>query len=186
MNKVLQFVIFFGLWVIRDSFGQLLADPTQTSPEREMDVSSGATLTSEINLQERSSSSDAVVITIAPDETCGYLSGRPLLPITYENQQPCMWARSLGILCGNLDNDKTFDVHFTCLDREAALNTNLCNDTCTSNPVYLLCTDESAPYCGTIPGSERLEGFDNDSAELAQYCLTTSLDESSGVTKCTE
>jgi hypothetical protein len=156
-------MICFGLWVIDGSFGQIIADPTQTSQTRELDLSSDATLapdvTSGISFQERGSSSDAVVITVAPDETCGYLSGRPLLPITCENRRPCMWARSLGILCGDLDNDKTFEVHFTCLDREAALNTNLCNDTCTNNPVYLLCTDESAPYCGTYGFPQGIQDY---------------------------
>ncbi|RGP67335.1 hypothetical protein FSPOR_6095 [Fusarium sporotrichioides] len=153
MYKLLYFVILFSLWAISGSFGRLPAESTQISETREMGPSPDVTLaphiTNNINLQVPTLSSDIMVITVAPDETCGYLSGQPLLPITCENHSPCMWSSSLGILCGDLSTGKLPDIHLTCLDRDLALNTDLCNDICTSDSAYVLCTHKSAPYCAT-------------------------------------
>ncbi|PCD20812.1 hypothetical protein FGRA07_04964 [Fusarium graminearum] len=52
-----------------------------------------------------------------------------------------------------------WDVHIHCLDREMALNPSLCNDTCVGNPLYLLCTNESAPYCGTYEFPQGIEDY---------------------------
>ncbi|CEI60376.1 hypothetical protein FVEN_g12867 [Fusarium venenatum] len=160
MNKRLQLVIFIGLLAVKDSFSQVLGQASQTG---EMDTTSDATatpdITSEIVLGGASSTANTIVVTIASDETCGFLSGRPTLPITCENNRPCMWASDLGILCGNLDNGNNFDIHFRCVDRDTALNPNLCNDTCVGNTVNLLCTNESAPHCATYAFPQGIQDF---------------------------
>ncbi|CZS79823.1 unnamed protein product [Fusarium graminearum] len=164
MNKLQHLVIFFGLWGIQGSFGRMLPGPTQTSQTWDLNrPSSDPIHTTEIRelikRQDSSSSVTPITVTIAKDETCGFLSGRPALPITCENQRPCMWAASVGIVCGDIDNDKSWDVHIHCLDREMALNPSLCNDTCVGNPLYLLCTNESAPYCGTYEFPQGIEDY---------------------------
>jgi hypothetical protein len=134
-------VIFFGLWAVKGSLGQKIEEPPLTIQIPGMDPSPDPTTTADITTDLKkeapSSSGDQVIVTIAPDETCGYLSGRAVLPITCENHRPCMWSSSLGVLCGDLANDN-FDIHVRCLDREMVLDQNICNDTCVDNPVYLL------------------------------------------------
>ncbi|KAG8671067.1 hypothetical protein FPOAC2_04387 [Fusarium poae] len=162
MNKRLQTVIFFGLWAVKGSLGQKIEEPPLTIQIPGMDPSPDPTTTADITTDLKkeapSSSGDQVIVTIAPDETCGYLSGRAVLPITCENHRPCMWSPSLGVLCGDLANDN-FDIHVRCLDREMVLDQNICNDTCVDNPVYLLCSHKSAPYCGTYAFPNGIQDF---------------------------
>ncbi|EKJ70349.1 hypothetical protein FPSE_09566 [Fusarium pseudograminearum CS3096] len=121
MNNLQHVVIFLGLWGIQGSFGRILPDPTQASQAWELDrPPSDPIHTTEIRdlvkREDTSSSIDPIIVTIAPDETCGFLSGRPALPITCENQRPY-------------------------------------------NPLYLLCTNESAPYCGTYEFPQGIEDY---------------------------
>ncbi|PTD04095.1 hypothetical protein FCULG_00000016 [Fusarium culmorum] len=137
MHQLLRSVILVGLWATANT--KLSSAPRTDCCPR---------LRYEAKRQQMSMSELAV--TQAPDETCGYLSGRAVLPITCENSKPCMWATEIGMICGDInDDEKNWQVHFKCMDREMALNPALCNDTCIDNPVFLLCTEESAPYCAT-------------------------------------
>lgn len=140
MHQLLRSVILVGLWAVQGSHGRFLSEPTQRPQIQNFHQAPEPTaapgLRYEAKRQQMSVSELAV--TQAPDETCGYLSGRAVLPVTCENSKPCMWATEIGIMCGDIDDDlKNWDVHFKCMDREMALNPALCNDTCIENPVFL-------------------------------------------------
>ncbi|KAH7251565.1 hypothetical protein BKA59DRAFT_435545 [Fusarium tricinctum] len=90
----------------------------------------------------------------SPDSTCGFLSGSPGNAITCSNGEKCSWelAHVTGIFCGT-------SAYNRCLDRSEALDTKLCNDVCQSNSYNLLCTDTSAPFCGTYAYESGVRGF---------------------------
>ncbi|KAG5655463.1 hypothetical protein KAF25_000712 [Fusarium avenaceum] len=90
----------------------------------------------------------------SPDSTCGFLSGSPGNAITCSNGEKCSWelAHVTGIFCGT-------SAYNRCLDRSDALDTKLCNDVCQSNSYNLLCTDKSAPFCGTYAYESGVRGF---------------------------
>ncbi|KAH7128954.1 hypothetical protein EDB81DRAFT_764104 [Dactylonectria macrodidyma] len=106
--------------------------------------------------QERETSVTGYTWTFAPDATCGYLSGSGGAPITCESSAICEWLPSVAIYCEGVT---TYSAHTQCLEMEDALNTDKCNDVCTSNIYNLLwsvmplgvlaCTETSAPYCRT-------------------------------------
>ncbi|KAL6922685.1 hypothetical protein FSST1_006711 [Fusarium sambucinum] len=85
-----------------------------------------------------------LVLTIAPDETCGYLSGSVGVPITCENGASCTWEPSkLNIIaCGT-------DHYLQCVESKTAVNPKLCDDVCQSDTWTLLCTNSDEPYCRT-------------------------------------
>lgn len=87
--------------------------------------------------QQTTVSNAVFTVTIATDETCGWLSGSPGSPITCENHQPCMWDGALGIICGVPDNPNNWQVHVRCVESAVALNTGLCSDVCQSNSFFL-------------------------------------------------
>ncbi|KAM0204037.1 hypothetical protein ACHAPA_009419 [Fusarium lateritium] len=90
----------------------------------------------------------------SPDSTCGFLSGSPGNAITCSNGDKCSWelAYVTGIFCGSIAYNR-------CLERSQALDTKLCNDVCQSNSYNLLCTDRSAPFCGTYAYPSGVRGF---------------------------
>ncbi|CEI67777.1 hypothetical protein FVEN_g9582 [Fusarium venenatum] len=85
-----------------------------------------------------------LVLTVAPDETCGYLSGSVGVPITCENGASCTWEpNKLNIIaCGT-------DHYLQCVESKTAADPKLCDDVCQSDTWNLLCTNSDAPYCRT-------------------------------------
>ncbi|KAH7179026.1 uncharacterized protein B0J16DRAFT_357206 [Fusarium flagelliforme] len=152
MHHLLKSVILVGLWAVQGSHGRFLPDPTQRPQIQNFHQPPEPTVAPGLRYEAKRQqmSMSELAVTQAPDETCGYLSGRAVLPITCENSKPCMWATEIGMICGDIKGDlKDWQVHYKCMDREMALNPVHCNDTCIDNPVFLLCTEESAPYCAT-------------------------------------
>lgn len=86
-------------------------------------------------LKPRAESEDSpFFITIAPDETCGYVGGDKEMPVTCPNSRSCSWAVSSGlglVACGP-------QIYMTCLDSSKAVNSTRCNDACQSNTLNLL------------------------------------------------
>ncbi|KAG4273406.1 hypothetical protein FPRO04_09770 [Fusarium proliferatum] len=95
--------------------------------------------------QAAASSSEPLVVTIAPDATCGYLSGQAGAAVTCGNGRPCSWAATsrTGLVgCGN-------DIYILCVESSVAVNPSSCDDVCQSNTFYLKCTDSDTPFCRT-------------------------------------
>ncbi|VTO90925.1 unnamed protein product [Fusarium graminearum] len=108
----------------------------------------------------------SLTLTVASDETCGYLSGSVGVPITCENGASCTWEpNNLNIIaCGT-------DHYLECVESKTAVNPKLCDDVCQSdtwnllwyaclflychpisisaNRSFLYSTDSNEPYCRT-------------------------------------
>ncbi|KAF4439081.1 hypothetical protein FACUT_4435 [Fusarium acutatum] len=98
-----------------------------------------------LQARQADSSSEPLVVTIAPDETCGYLSGNAGAAVTCDNGSPCSWAavsRSGLVGCGS-------DIYILCVESSIAVNPSSCDDVCQSNTFYLKCTDSDRPFCRT-------------------------------------
>ncbi|KAH6885173.1 hypothetical protein B0T10DRAFT_539611 [Thelonectria olida] len=166
MSSLLHSAIALGLWTIQGSYGRVLSEPTQrphiadhNRPPAQTHMVEVSELKHIAKRQKTSLSNNVFTVTVAPDETCGWLSGSAGNPVTCENHQSCMWVSALGIICGVLEDSKNWEIYLRCLDRDAALNTNLCNDTCESNTFFLRCTEETAAYCRTYAYSQGIQDY---------------------------
>ncbi|KAF4456670.1 hypothetical protein F53441_1226 [Fusarium austroafricanum] len=95
--------------------------------------------------QAQASSNLNLAVTIAPDKTCGYMSGAVGVPITCGNGSPCSWAATSGVglvACGT-------EIYVNCVESSQAVDPKACNDVCQSNTYNLLCTNSDEPYCRT-------------------------------------
>ncbi|KAK7427051.1 hypothetical protein QQZ08_006478 [Neonectria magnoliae] len=105
-----------------------------------------AELLGEVDLRRREDSSTHVTITVtmAPDETCGYLSGEAGAAITCENNELCSWEVKMldAVGCGGI-------LHTSCVPLTVFADVSSCNDVCQSNTWNLLCTETNKPFCRT-------------------------------------
>ncbi|WJG37078.1 uncharacterized protein FOBCDRAFT_207960 [Fusarium oxysporum Fo47] len=127
MSILLHYAVALILWTIRGSQGQDLSEPTQQSYVTGHDRPPAQTKMMEIpesrllaKRQTTSSPNDVLTVTIAPDETCGWVSGRPGIPITCENHQPCMWMSSVALICGGLKEFDKWEHHLSSPQRYRA------------------------------------------------------------------
>jgi hypothetical protein len=83
-----------------------------------------------IKRQATTTTENTYTLTIAPDETCGFLSGSVGVPITCASRRICTWESEFidAVICGT-----EFEVYLRCLERDVAINTVSCNDVCQSN-----------------------------------------------------
>ncbi|KAH7130888.1 hypothetical protein EDB81DRAFT_905521, partial [Dactylonectria macrodidyma] len=119
--------------------------PTPTPTQGLSELSEGLMSLQGLDLRARQvSSSITYTYTLAPAETCGYLSASAGAAITCENGQLCAWeVKEAGVVfCGT-------EVKNQCFDSSVAVDTALCSDVCQSNTFNLLCTESDAPYCRT-------------------------------------
>ncbi|KAF5710364.1 hypothetical protein FMUND_9566 [Fusarium mundagurra] len=98
-----------------------------------------------LRVRQADSSSEPLKVTIAPDKTCGYLSGQPGAAVTCENDRMCSWAASSGVglvACAS-------EIYVACVESTKAVDPSQCNDVCQSNTFNLLCTNSDTPFCRT-------------------------------------
>ncbi|KAF5591095.1 hypothetical protein FPANT_5828 [Fusarium pseudoanthophilum] len=98
-----------------------------------------------LRIRQADSSSEPLKVTIAPDKTCGYLSGQPGAAVTCENDRLCSWAASSGVglvACAS-------EIYVACVESSKAVDPSQCNDVCQSNTFNLLCTNSDTPFCRT-------------------------------------
>ncbi|RFN43629.1 hypothetical protein FIE12Z_12132 [Fusarium flagelliforme] len=80
-----------------------------------------------LQIRQESITSSSLVVTIAPSNTCGYISGT-----------------STGLVgCGEEQ------IYVTCVESSKAVDPLVCDDLCQSNTFYLRCTDSDEPFCRT-------------------------------------
>ncbi|KAM0504790.1 hypothetical protein ACHAP8_002178 [Fusarium lateritium] len=120
-----------------------------------------------LDLEKRQASTiveTTFTVVVSPDSTCGFLSGSPGNAITCSNGAQCSWelAHVTAIFCGTT-------AHLQCLEREYTLNTELCDDVCQKNSYNLLCTDRTAPYCGTYAYPSGIRAFKCSSRTMTRY-----------------
>ncbi|CAG7557797.1 unnamed protein product, partial [Fusarium equiseti] len=66
-----------------------------------------------------------------------------------------------AIICGAVLDKKleNWELYFRCFERDQALNTQLCDDVCQSNPLNLCYTNSSAPYCKTYAYPKGIQDY---------------------------
>ncbi|RFN50615.1 hypothetical protein FIE12Z_5119 [Fusarium flagelliforme] len=157
MHYLVRFLLVLNLWSIQGVYGRALSEPTQSSHLADYGRPLRTTHLVEFhdfrNMAKRDSP-ESVPITIAPDKTCGFISGSPYNPVTCMNPaHQCAWEDNQikAVMCGAVldKNDENWVVNLNCFERDEALDTQLCGDTCKGNQINLLCTNRSAPYCKT-------------------------------------
>ncbi|KAH6871876.1 hypothetical protein B0T10DRAFT_416845 [Thelonectria olida] len=151
MSRLLSVTLVLSTWTIEIANCVVLSEPTQRSSigyHEQPPAPTQLIEALEFHVRIRKLEDHIFTVTVAPDSTCGFVSGHPGIAITCENGQKCVWEHEYvkGIMCGV---DPEAEVHFPCVEREVALNPELCNNVCQSDRFRLRCTDTASPYCRT-------------------------------------
>ncbi|KPM39443.1 hypothetical protein AK830_g7110 [Neonectria ditissima] len=111
----------------------------------------------------------------APDNTCGYISGRQGAGYTCFGSATCAFSVSDDeghVAC--CDNGEC-NMRFSCVDSVGYFSKSECGDGCEVDALTLKCTASSAPYCNTISFSGGVTDYwcNNLNASTAQVASTT-------------
>lgn len=90
-----------------------------------------------LQARREATTSSSLVVTIAPSNTCGYMSGMPGVAITCENSSSCSWApvSTLGTTSGLVGCGT--EIYITCIESSKAVDPAACDDLCQSNTFFL-------------------------------------------------
>ncbi|KAL7906755.1 hypothetical protein GGI35DRAFT_93562 [Trichoderma velutinum] len=136
-------------------------------------------------LQRRagSSSSSPEVVYLAPDATCGYISGLAGAGYTCGVSATCVFFTSSAAGPGHVAccNSQDCNARNVCIDYEGYFSQSKCNDGCKVDTFTLKCTNSALPYCNTIsfPGDIMDVFCNNADITEVQAALTTYRGESS-------
>ncbi|KAM0440775.1 hypothetical protein ACHAPT_000076 [Fusarium lateritium] len=96
---------------------------------------------------------DPTTVLVAPDATCGFVSGRLGAPFVCDDSDyPCIFitpeaSRSGAIACCNADGCAT---RASCVNFNEFFSSSKCDDGCAVDEFTLKCTETDLPYCNTI------------------------------------
>ncbi|KAI2625485.1 hypothetical protein GGS21DRAFT_304409 [Xylaria nigripes] len=116
-------------------------------------------------------------VLIAPDNTCGYVSGRPGAPFTCNGGNTCAFVfQSAFGAVGCCDSGGTnCGVRATCLDFKQVYMSSACDNGCLQDTFTAKCTNSALPYCGTVTFFSGVRDFYCDSLSIStpQQLYTT-------------
>ncbi|RGP75826.1 hypothetical protein FLONG3_5583 [Fusarium longipes] len=109
----------------------------------------------QFQLERRAEASDQIVLSIAPDNICGFVSERVgasracpvddrcyfFPPITSQSQS------NGGVICCG---ETTCQYHATCINSREYFQSSKCDGGCEVDNFTLKCTKSNAPYCNTV------------------------------------
>ncbi|KAG8676665.1 hypothetical protein FPOAC2_02768 [Fusarium poae] len=102
------------------------------------------------SLHRRARSKDELVISIAPDAVCGYISERPGAQRACPADDHCYFMKlpltGQIACCDNL----TCHYNANCINSKEYFQSSKCSDGCEVDTFTLKCTNSSAPYCNTV------------------------------------
>ncbi|KAI0147115.1 hypothetical protein GGR57DRAFT_516155 [Xylariaceae sp. FL1272] len=128
-------------------------------------------------LKKRADGDQAVLI--GPDNTCGFVNGRPGAPYSCGTDYTCELVSTTlpetstgfvaccsGEVCG---------LRETCLDYTQIYSSSLCDNGCFADTFTAKCTATGAPYCGTVTFFDGIMDYycDSNSFSSAQQLYTT-------------
>ncbi|QPC69480.1 hypothetical protein HYE68_000232 [Fusarium pseudograminearum] len=173
MNSSLLWVVFLGLSATQ---GAGISQPRHATQAGKLDHPPETTDILDLRRRETSQTATSYLLTIAPHNTCGYLSGQPGIDITCESQLTCMWVTSRAIICGEEGDANNWKRYNRCHDSSYALDPSRCANTCVKNKFNLLCTNATAPYCVTYAFPSGVSYFEcsESSTELLTASFTFS------------
>lgn len=129
------------------------------------------------------STSSPEVVYIAPDATCGYISGLAGAGYTCGVSATCVFFTSSAAGPGHVAccNSQDCNARNVCIDYEGYFSQSKCNDGCKVDTFTLKCTNSALPYCNTIsfPGDIMDVFCNNAQITEVQAALTTYRGESS-------
>ncbi|KAH7193476.1 uncharacterized protein B0J16DRAFT_395393 [Fusarium flagelliforme] len=104
------------------------------------------------NLLQRAEASDQIVLSVAPNNVCGYISGRlgasrvcPAEDRCYFHPPPS--SSNGGVICCG---KTTCQYHATCINSRDYFQSSKCIGGCEVDNFTLKCTNSDAPYCNTV------------------------------------
>ncbi|GKT49958.1 uncharacterized protein ColSpa_10139 [Colletotrichum spaethianum] len=97
-------------------------------------------------------------VLVAPDNTCGYISGRAGAAYTCGNSATCIFFTASQNNPGRVACCDTEDcgARRTCYDAEQVSTSSLCDGGCLVDRFTLKCTNTVRPYCNTISFADNI------------------------------
>ncbi|KAF7533868.1 hypothetical protein G7Z17_g13454 [Cylindrodendrum hubeiense] len=86
----------------------------------------------------------------APDNTCGFISGREGAGYTCFGTYTCAFSISSDEGHIGCCADGVCNMRYSCVDYDGYYSSSACEDGCEIDVLTLKCTETSAPYCNTI------------------------------------
>ncbi|KAI1329302.1 hypothetical protein F5Y16DRAFT_106025 [Xylariaceae sp. FL0255] len=121
--------------------------------------------------------SDLGTLFVAPDATCGYVSGRAGAAYTCNDEYTCNLLEEPASSTGYVAccNGEVCGARVTCLDYTQVYSSSLCDDGCMQDTFTAKCTNEAQPYCGTVTFFAGIGDYYCDSLSIstAQQLYTT-------------
>jgi hypothetical protein len=105
-----------------------------------------------LNFHRRAEASDQIVLSIAPDSICGFISERAGASRACPANNRCYFFPTQSqepggvICCGKT----TCQYHAACVNSREYFQSSKCDGGCEVDNYTLKCTDASAPYCNTV------------------------------------
>ncbi|KAM0278711.1 hypothetical protein ACHAQH_005004 [Verticillium albo-atrum] len=130
-------------------------------------------------LRERqATTSSSQTVLVAPDNTCGYVEGRPGAAFTCNGADAnCLFFTADSTMRGAVAccNSDVCGARVTCYDRDAIASSSVCEDGCLVDTFTLKCTEATARYCNTISFSSNVWDYFCNSIEIStpQAATTT-------------
>ncbi|GAP83858.1 putative duf1620 domain-containing protein [Rosellinia necatrix] len=88
-------------------------------------------------------------VLIGPDNTCGYIDGRPGAPLTCNNQYTCAIVIQESYGRAGCCQGEDCGLRATCYDSQQVYASSYCNDACLQDTFTLKCTENTARFCNT-------------------------------------
>jgi len=114
---------------------------------------------------------------VAPDATCGYISGLEGAHYTCVGDFSCVMYTASSTSSGNVAccNDRNCNLRVTCINYEEFYSSSACNDACRVDGFTVKCIDSDMPYCNTISFSDNIYDYWCNNVEIntAQEAFTT-------------
>ncbi|KAI0552708.1 hypothetical protein F4679DRAFT_46022 [Xylaria curta] len=119
--------------------GAVIAAPTFNLPE--------ITQAPSLELLKRATGDQTVLI--APDNTCGYVSGRPGAAVTCNNDYTCAFIIQEDFGRAGCCQGDNCGLRATCLDYNQVYSQSACDNGCLQDTFTLKCTETTASFCNT-------------------------------------
>ncbi|KAJ0165659.1 hypothetical protein CTA2_10472 [Colletotrichum tanaceti] len=128
------------------------------------------------DLRRRQTSTITTVL-VAPDNTCGFISGRAGAAYTCGSTASCLFFTAVDSTPGRVAccGSQECGARRTCYDSRQVSSSSLCDGGCLVDRFTLKCTNTARPYCNTISFSESIFDYWCNTAEIStpQAAVTT-------------
>ncbi|KAI3323789.1 hypothetical protein HD806DRAFT_74019 [Xylariaceae sp. AK1471] len=121
-------------------------------------------------------------VLVAPDNTCGYVSGRAGAAYTCGEDYTCGFVIQEGFGAVGCCTGSVCGLRATCLDYQDIYSSSACDDGCLQDTFTAKCTSTGFPYCGTVTFFSGVRDYYCDSLSIStkQQLYTTYIGETDG------